>query len=92
MSDDDDFRHGQLWQNFNNVERQDNARKIRKLSVDRFNLIEESMSTRSRPRRRVTVQIHRDWRLFDACVTGDEQVGTIFHKSILLLNFGFLYY
>lgn len=78
MNDDqpavDDFRRGDLWQNFVNFERQENARKIRKLSVDRYNLIEESMTERAqRPRRRAKVAIHRDWRLFDACTDGDEQ-------------------
>jgi len=69
----DDFRRGDLWQNFVNFERQENARKIRKLSVDRYNLIEESMSERQRPRRKTKVAIHPDWRLFDACTDGNEQ-------------------
>ena len=42
MTDELDFQNGEIWQNFGNAERQENAKKIRKLSVDRFNLIEES--------------------------------------------------
>ena len=81
-----------MWQVFIDPERRENAKKVRKLLVDRYNLIEgkifvthtlplkltlnrnfsENSIEKKKRRTGKKVRMHHDWRLFDACRTGDE--------------------